>query len=188
MDKTWGSCGASEHCFATYPGDLAVTLVMLDATLTVEGANGSTRVLKVGDLHRLPGSTPHIETALNSGDLIMAINLPRPDWTGQTYVKLRDRASYAFASASAAVALRMDGATVVAARVALGGVASVPWRCPAVEDWLTGRELSPAAAMQAGAALFAEALGGNPDRMALCTRVLAKALLVAGKTRQGDQP
>jgi xanthine dehydrogenase YagS FAD-binding subunit len=181
--------GASEHCVATYPGDLAVAMLALDATLTVEGADGSVRRMAVSDLHRLPGDTPHVETALDSGDLITGIHLPIPAWTGQTYVKLRERASYAFASASAAVCVRLEGRTVVAARVALGGVASVPWRCRDVEDWLQGRIADRATFMQAGRACFSTShpgAGKDTHRRELCARAVTKALLVASNSASED--
>jgi xanthine dehydrogenase YagS FAD-binding subunit len=174
--------GSSGHCVATYPGDLAVALVALDATLTVEAADDSVRRMAVSDLHRLPGDTPHVETALDSGDLITGIHLPIPDWTRQTYVKLRERASYAFASASAAVCVRLEGRTVVAARIALGGVASVPWRCRDVEDWLQGRIADRVTFMQAGrACVSGEDPGAGKDahRQELCVRVVTKALMAA---------
>jgi xanthine dehydrogenase YagS FAD-binding subunit len=181
--------GSSGHCVATYPGDLAVALVALDATLTVEAAGGSVRRMAVRDLHRLPGDTPHVETALDPGDLITGIHLPIPDWTGQTYVKLRERASYAFASASAAVCVRLEGRTVVAARVALGGVASVPWRCRDVEDWLQGRIADRATFLQAGRACVSGADPGaakDAHRQELCARAVTKAFLVACNSASDD--
>jgi xanthine dehydrogenase YagS FAD-binding subunit len=174
--------GVSEHCVATYPGDLAVALLALDATLSVEAADGSVRGMAVSDLHRLPGTTPHVETALDPGDLITSIHLPIPEWTGQTFVKLRERASYAFASASAAVGLRREGRTVVAARIALGGVASVPWRCRDVEDLLQGRVTDRVTVLQAGRACVAGAdpsAGKDAHRQELCARAVTRALVTA---------
>jgi xanthine dehydrogenase YagS FAD-binding subunit len=188
-DEPRALLGASEHCVATFPGDLAVALVALDATLSVEAADGSVRGMAASDLHRLPGDTPHVETALDPGDLITSIHLPTPDWTGQTYVKLRERASYAFASASAAVCLRMEGRTLVAARVALGGVASVPWRCRDVEDWLQGRIADRDTFLRAGRALLSEedpGAGKDVRRQELCARAVTKALLVASNSISDD--
>jgi xanthine dehydrogenase YagS FAD-binding subunit len=180
--------GSSEHCVATYPGDLAVALLALDATLSVEARDGSMRRMPLSELHRLPGSTPHIETALEPGDLITGLHLPVPAWTGQTYVKLRERASYAFASASAAVCLRMEGRTVVAARVALGGVASVPWRCRDVEDWLQGRIADRDTFLRAGRECASGAVARaakDAHRQELCARAVTKALLVACHAASG---
>lgn len=181
--------GSSDHCVAVYPGDLAVALVALDATLTVEAADGSVRRIALSELHRLPGTTPHLETTLQPGDLITGIHLPAPDWTGQTYVKLRERASYAFATASAAVCVKLEGRTVVAARVALGGVASVPWRCREVEDWLLGRIPDRATVLQAGRACVSEADPGTAEeacRLDACARAVTKALMVASKSASDD--
>jgi xanthine dehydrogenase YagS FAD-binding subunit len=181
--------GSSGHCVAIYPGDLAVALAALEATLSVEAADGSVRRMALSDLHRLPGSTPDVETSLQPGDLITRIHLPLPDWTGQTYVKLRERASYAFASASAAVCLRLEGRTVVAARVALGGVASVPWRCRDVEDGLQGRIADEATFLQAGRTCVSGTRPGtamDAYRQDLCARAVTKALLVASTSTSDD--
>jgi xanthine dehydrogenase YagS FAD-binding subunit len=187
-DEAMAILGASEHCMATYAGDFAVALVMLDAELTVETSSGTTRRLPVSALHRLPAATPAIETTLDPGDLIVAIHVPPPNWTGETYVKLRDRASYAFASASAAVALRLEGPIVAEARVALGGLATVPWRCRATEAWLVGRALSVATALEAGRACLTDAVcgAGQDHRAQLGIRAVAKALLDAAHVGQRD--
>ncbi len=188
-DEPQALLGWSEHCVATYPGDLAVALMALDAALTVEAADGCVRRMPLSQLHCLPGSTPHLETALNHGDLIIGIHLPPPKWTGQTYVKLRDRASYAFARVSAAVCIRLEAQTVMSARIALGGVASVPWRCRNVEDWLEGRIADHVTFSQAGRACV---FGADPStvevacRQDMCARAVTKALLVASNSASDD--
>lgn len=181
-DEALALLGTSDQCVAPYAGDLAVALVMLDADLMVEGRGGAQRRVAIADLHRQPGDTPDIETALAADDLIVAIELPRHDWTEQTYVKTRDRASYAFARVSAAVALRLERGVVAGARIVLGGIATVPWRCRAAEAWLVGRRLSQVTAMQAGRACFkdARAVPSHAYQTELGIRTVAKALLDAG--------
>ncbi|HET8560890.1 MAG TPA: xanthine dehydrogenase family protein subunit M [Marmoricola sp.] len=133
--------GASPECVAVYPGDMAVALVALDAQALVLGPGGERR-LPVADLHRLPGDRPEQDTVLEHGELITAVEVPwLPDGTRSGYYKARDRASYAFALASAAGVLRLDGDTVVEARLAWGGVAHRPWRARLAEQLLTGSRL-----------------------------------------------
>jgi xanthine dehydrogenase YagS FAD-binding subunit len=133
--------GTSPHCIASYPGDLAVALV---ASLTVLGLDGVTdRHLPVEDLHRAPGERPDLDTVLSPGELILAVHLPERGWTGSTYVKLRDRDSYAFALASAAVAVRLEEGRIAELRIALGGLATRPWRCRAAEDAARGLRTRP---------------------------------------------
>ena len=137
-------CGQSDEgptsastCIATHPSDLAVALAAHDAVIVVEGRDGM-RELPFEELHRLPGVTPHLETDLNHGDLIVAIDLPH--FRGRShYLKVRDRASYAYALVSCAVALDMDGERIVSGRVALGSVAHKPWRVRKAERLLDGQ-------------------------------------------------
>src|SRR5439155_18457838 len=130
--------GGSDHCVATHPSDMAVALVALDALVHIIGPQGD-RQLPIEDFHKLPGSMPHIETAIQNGELITHITLPKSPFAQRSaYVKLRDRASYEFALASAAVAIDLSGSTIRAARVALGGVATKPWRSHEAEQVLTG--------------------------------------------------
>src|ERR1700722_3686736 len=122
--------GTSEHCIATNPSDMCVAMAALEATIHVLGAKGS-RVIPMGDFHLLPGSTPNRETVLEPGDLITHVTLPPPiAGSKQIYLKLRDRASYEFALASAAVVITVVSGTVTKARIALGGVGTKPWRTP----------------------------------------------------------
>src|SRR5262249_17317645 len=139
--------GWSEHCIATHPSDFCVPMVALDAMVEITGPAGS-REVPLEDFHLLPGGTPERETALASGEMIVALPLP-PQAGGfagpARYLKLRDRTSYAFAVVSAAAALRLSGETVAEARLALGGVALKPWRARKAEQVLAGQPLSGAA-------------------------------------------
>jgi xanthine dehydrogenase YagS FAD-binding subunit len=131
--------GASEHCIATHPSDMCVALAALDAQVRVTGPAGD-RVIAMGDFHRLPGSTPHIDTVLEPGELITAIDLPPRGFADHhAYLKIRDRASFAFALVSVAAALEVDGGAIVDARLALGGVAHKPWRDAEAEASMRGR-------------------------------------------------
>ena len=121
--------GSSEHCIATNPSDMAVALRLLDAQVETVSASGETRSIAIADFHKLPGDTPHIETALEQGELITGVTLPTPVEGRHIYQKVRDRASYAFALISVAAIIGKDGA----GRVALGGVAHKPWRSEAAE-------------------------------------------------------
>ena len=121
--------GVSDACIATYPGDMAVAMRALDATVETVNPDGATRVIPIADFHRLPGDTPHVETALTPGELITAVTLPKPLGGTQVYHKVRDRASYAFALISIAAVVQKDGS----GRVAVGGVAHKPWRVEAAE-------------------------------------------------------
>lgn len=130
--------GGSEHCVATHPSDMAVALVALDAVVHIRGPQGERRV-PIEEFHKLPGATPQIETVVQNSELITHVTLPKSSFAQRsTYVKLRDRASYEFALASAAVAVDLTGSTIRVARVALGGIAAKPWRCHEAEHVLTG--------------------------------------------------
>jgi xanthine dehydrogenase YagS FAD-binding subunit len=172
--------GTSENCIATYPGDFAQALIALEATVDTIGAPSGPRRIKFAELHRLPGDTPNIETSLHAGELITFINVPAGPWTRRSrYVKIRDRTSYQFALASAAVALHMEGNTVREARIALGGVATVPWRSYEAEAALNGRKLDERVATNAAEAAFADARPReyNGYKIALGKQTLIRALL-----------
>lgn len=171
--------GGSEHCIATYPGDLAQALVALDAAVETRGPKGERRI-PFAELHRPPGDTPEVETVLQPGELITFITVPAGGWTRRSrYVKVRDRQSYAFALAAAAVALELDGEVVRHARIALGGVATKPWRATEAEAALEGRPLDEGAAEAAAEAAFAAArpLGHNAFKVPLGKATLVRALL-----------
>ncbi|MER9654229.1 xanthine dehydrogenase family protein subunit M [Mesorhizobium sp. M0152] len=171
--------GTSDACIATYHGDFAQALIALDAVVEVEGRRGSRRV-PFAKLHRLPGDTPEIETDLAADEVIVAIAVPFDTWSRRSrYLKIRDRESYAFALASAAVALDMDGEMVRQARIALGGVATVPWRARAAEAALRGNVLDDKSAAAAAEAAFADASPRqhNAFKVPLGKRTLVRALL-----------
>lgn len=175
--------GVSERCIATYPGDFALALVALGATLEIMGPQGRREIAAV-DLHTLPGETPNVETQLVPGELITAILVPSGAWTRRSlYVKVRDRESYEFALASAAVALDISDGTVREARIALGGVATVPWRAREAEETLRGQRLDEASAEAAAEAAFAGAKTRehNAYKVPLGRRTLVRALLEAAR-------
>ncbi|CCV07340.1 putative oxidoreductase with FAD-binding domain [Mesorhizobium metallidurans STM 2683] len=183
LDRGQAVFGTSDACTAVSPGDFPVALVAMDAQLEILGPSGS-RTLPIGDLYRLPGDTPHLEFTLAPGEMITAIVVPKtPAGRGSTYHKIRDRESYAFALASAAVALEMDGDQVSRAHIALGGVATKPWRAPEAEQKLAGQRLTPEVALDAGRAAFSGASPGkhNGFKVELGARTVADALLIAAE-------
>lgn len=136
--------GASEHCVATHPSDMAVALTALDAVVDVTGPNGSHRQ-PIGDLYRLPGQDPELDTTIGHDEIVTGVDIPAlPDGTVSVYRKVRDRASYAFALASVAAVLRVENGQVMEARIALGGVAHKPWRASTAEGDLLGQSAEPA--------------------------------------------
>jgi xanthine dehydrogenase YagS FAD-binding subunit len=181
LDRGHAVLGGSESCIAVYPGDWAVALTAFDAQVDVRGPGGE-RTIPVEHFHREPGTTPHIETVLNPNELILRIRVPTSHLgRASTYHKIRDRESYAFALASAAVALNMDGDTVRDARIALGGVATRPWRVRDAEQSLIGRPLTAETARGAGEIAFKLARPGrhNQFRIELGARTVADALMIA---------
>jgi xanthine dehydrogenase YagS FAD-binding subunit len=183
LDRGHAVLGVSDSCIAVYPGDWAVALVAFDAEIDVLGPHGQ-RAIPVEALHREPGSAPDKETVLAPDELILRIRVPTtPLGRASTYHKIRDRESYAFALASAATAVRLDNGIVTEARIALGGVATRPWRSREAERALLGRPLTMEAARAAGAAAFATAVAGrrNGYKIELGARTVADALLIAGE-------
>ncbi|SET07843.1 FAD binding domain-containing protein [Hymenobacter actinosclerus] len=138
--------GTSDACIATsYPGDLAVALIALDAVLTLENAKGKQRQVPLTKFYLLPGTTPQRETVLEADELIVAVTIPQTEMARKSkYLKVRDRASYAYALVSAAVGLEVQGGVVKGARVALGGVGAQPWRCFEAEKMLVGKPATEA--------------------------------------------
>jgi xanthine dehydrogenase YagS FAD-binding subunit len=170
--------GASADCVATHPSDMCVALAALDATLHVRGAGG-TRVLKLTELHRLPGGRPDLETALEHGELITAVEVPAlPPGARSTYRKVRDRASYAFALVSVAAVLDVEAGNVKEVRLALGGVAHKPWRARKAEDALRGGPVSARAFRAAAEAELAAAapLRDNGFKVELAKRTMTAVL------------
>lgn len=175
--------GASEQCIATNPSDMSVALAALDAVVIARGPNGERRI-PLADFHRLPGDTPQRDTNLAPGELIVAVDLPPSRFPRHAcYVKVRDRASYAFALVSAAAALDIDDGTVRDARLGLGGVAHKPWRVPAAEQALIGRPLTDASALDAARLALQGARPGkqNAFKVELAQRAVARALRHAGE-------
>ena len=173
--------GTSEHCIATHPSDMCVAMAALEATIHVQGTNGA-RAIAIGDLHLLPGSTPHRETVLEPGDLITHVMLPPPvAGSRQVYLKLRDRASYEFALASAAIVITIAGGTVTWARVAMGGVGTKPWRSPEAEAALVGQPVNQASFRNAAEAALRDAKPQreNGFKIELAKRCLTHALQMA---------
>jgi xanthine dehydrogenase YagS FAD-binding subunit len=171
--------GTSDSCAATHASDVAVALVALDARLRLVDAAGS-REVALRDFYQLPGDTPALENDLRPGELITEVLVPRLDWAANsTYVKVRDRQSYEFALCSAAVALDVRDGKIADARVAAGGVGTVPWHLPAVEDALRGAPATQAAFEEAAAvaAEGAEPLSDNGFKVPLLKRTIVRALL-----------
>ncbi len=182
-DREMALFGASDQCIATYPGDWGTALAAFDTAVELRSVGGS-RTVPFAEFHLPYGDDPARETVLRPGEIVTAITVQAtPAGRRSTYVKVRDRESYAYAVVSATVALEMDGDTVTSARVSLGGVASKPWRAPEAEAALTGRVLTEAVALEAGEAAFASArpLRQNAFKIELGRRVVARAALVASK-------
>jgi xanthine dehydrogenase YagS FAD-binding subunit len=173
--------GTSENCIATNPSDMCVAMAALEATIHVQGANGA-RAIPFGDFHLLPGNTPHRETVLEPGDLVTHVTLPPPVTDSkQMYLKLRDRASYEFALASAAVVITVEGGKVSRARVALGGVGTKPWRSPEAEAALAGQAINQANFRKAAETALRDAKpqSENGFKIELAKRCLTHALQMA---------
>ena len=170
--------GASEQCIATHPSDMCVALAALDARVQVTGADGD-RMIAFADYHRLPGDEPWRDNTLKPGELVTAIDLPGDDFSqNYTYLKLRDRLSYAFALVSVAVAMRIEGGRIADVRIALGGVAHKPWRRAEAEDALRNTAPSEGSFDTAAQALLAGAVGqgGNSFKIGLAHKAIVRAL------------
>src|SRR5437016_3573305 len=170
--------GQSEQCIATNPSDMNVALAALDAVVRVQGSKGE-REIPIADFHRLPGSTPNVDTNLKDDELIIAVDLPAiPFATRSHYLKVRDRASYAFALVSVAAALDVQNGKINAARVALGGVAHKPWRAQKAEAALVGQTAGEKTFRAAAEAELAPAKGykHNSFKIELAKRAIVRAL------------
>ena len=176
--------GTSDQCIATHPSDMSVAMVALDATVRTRRADGTERTIPITDFHISYGDDPARETVLDHGELITAVDLPAtPRAARSHYLKVRDRASYAFALASAAVAVELDGRTIRSVRVALGGVATKPWRSTAAEAALVGEPATDATFAAAAEAALRDAVPRqhNGFKIELAKRTLVRALqTVAG--------
>jgi len=181
--------GTSDACIATHPSDMCVALAMLDAKIHVSSASGD-RVIAFADFHRLPGDTPQRDTNLNSGEIITAVELPPKGFaTNYTYLKIRDRLSYAFALVSVAVGLQLDGDTIKEGRFALGGVAHKPWRDPQAEAALRGQPANTTTFFRAADVLLRDAKGyaHNTFKIDLARRCIARALTQAVRGKPQSQ-
>ncbi|MBY5768457.1 xanthine dehydrogenase family protein subunit M [Rhizobium leguminosarum] len=183
INRNHAVLGTSEACIAIYPGDFAVSLVAFDAIVLIRGS--VERRIPVDDFYLLPGQTPNLEHQLSPGEMIVGIEIPRVAALKRShYLKVRDRASYEFAAASAAVGIEFeaDGKTIRDVRIALGGVATKPWRLRAVEDALKGKPIDEATLRTAAAAAIdgAKSSGHNAFKIELTPKVVARALMTVG--------
>ena len=170
--------GQSDQCIATHPSDMCVALATLDAVVHVQGPGGE-RAIPIGDFHRLPGTTPNVDTNLQPNELITSVDLPNiPFATRSHYLKVRDRATYAFALVSVAAILELEDGMIKSARVALGGVAHKPWRATKAEQMLTGKtaEVSAFAAAASAELASAKSYRYNTFKIELAKRAIVQAL------------
>ena len=181
FNRTHAILGTSDHCIATHPSDMCVAMAALEAVIHVEGPKGK-RTIAFADFHKLPGDTPQIENALEPGELVTYVELPKPiEGSRSVYLKLRDRASYEFALASAAVVAKVEGGHIRTIRVAMGGVGTKPWRSHEAEAALTGRPADAASFRKAAEAALAGAKPrtDNGFKVELAKRCLVRALKMA---------
>jgi xanthine dehydrogenase YagS FAD-binding subunit len=178
--------GASDACIATHPSDMAVALAALDAEIQVVGEGNTSRRIATADFHVLPGDTPHIETTLRAGEMITAVALPPPPPGRHAYRKVRDRASYEFALVSVALVLDTKDGMITSVRVALGGVAPLPWRSGEAEASLLGQPATTAQFRAAADAALAGAVGrGHNDfKIELAKRTLVRTLTDAAQNAE----
>jgi len=175
--------GTSDACIATHPSDMCVALTVLEATVHVAGPGGE-RTMAFADFHRLPGDTPQRDTNLQPNEIVTAVELPARGFASNyTYLKIRDRLSYAFALVSVAVGMELDGGTIREARLALGGVAHKPWRDPAAEAILAGQRPSADQFQRAADLLLRDARGfaHNAFKIDLARRAIVRALTQAAQ-------
>ena len=173
--------GASEQCIATHPSDMCVALAALDPVVRAQGPKGE-RTIPFSEFHRMPGTTPELDTNLKRDELILSIDLPATPYAAhQHYLKVRDRASYAFALVSVAAALELDGDTIRTARIALGGVAHKPWRATEAEASLAGKPASETSYREAAelALAGAKTYEHNAFKVPMAKQAIVRALTVA---------
>ena len=183
LGTTEGTSSGQSQCIATYPSDMAVALAALEAVVRVTGPTGE-RTIPIADFHRLPGDEPQYDNMLEPGELVTAIDLPAPRFVdNHMYLKLRDRASYAFALVSVAVGLELEGDTILDVRIALGGVAHKPWRKPEAEALLVGKTAAKENFRPVADSLLEGAIGygNNTFKIELAHRAIVRALGQAAK-------
>ena len=181
--------GASEHCIASHPSDMCVALAALDARVRVTGPAGE-RVIEFGDFHRLPGNRPQTDTNLHPNEIVTAVELPAQGFAkNYSYLKIRDRLSYAFALVSIAAALQLEGGVIKQARLALGGVAHKPWRDTAAEAALRGQRADQASFARAAELLLRDAKGyeHNAFKIELARRGIVRTLTQAAQATPQSQ-
>ena len=184
LNRMHAILGWSDKCVATYPGDMATALYALDAVVRLRSADGRERTLPVNEFHRLPGDTPQQDTNLQHGELIVAIELPKSGFAKNSYyLKVRDRASYAFALVAVAAAVELDGSNIKQARVVVGSVAHKPWRSAESEAALVGKAASEESFRRAAeiALTAAKPLAHNGYKVELAKRAIVRALMRASK-------
>ncbi|MDQ2769205.1 MAG: xanthine dehydrogenase family protein subunit M [Bacteroidota bacterium] len=185
-NRVCGILGTSESCIATHPSDMCVALAALAATVRVSGPHGE-RTIAFEDFHRLPGTTPYLDNNLTPGELITSIDLPAEDFSQHfSYLKLRDRSSYAFALVSVAAALKLEGTLITDARLALGGVAHKPWRDKEAEALLIGQRATADTFRRAAHKMLAGAkgFGSNTFKIELARRAIVRGLKQATAMNQ----
>lgn len=178
LNRTHAILGASEHCIATHPSDMCVALAALEARVLAAGRNGE-RSIALADFHRLPGDTPQIDTNLKKDEIITAVELPPNGFpSNYSYLKIRDRLSYAFALVSVAAALEIENGVIRKARLALGGVAHKPWRDRRAEAQLSGSPATQESFLRAAEMLLSDArgFGDNDFKIELARRAILRAL------------
>lgn len=181
LNRIHAILGTSDQCIATHPSDMCVALAALEAVVHVVGPNGE-RAIPFHDFHRLPGDRPEQDTTLAHDEIVVAVELPEAGYASHySYLKLRDRLSYAFALVSVAAALELDGSTITSARIALGGVAAKPWRRTDVEAALVGQETGRESFERAATGLLEGAVGysHNAFKIDLAKRAVIRALAQA---------
>ena len=182
INRTHAIFGWSDKCIAVHPSDMAVALAALNASVSVQGKDGKTRVIAFADLHRLPGDTPDRDNTLEHGELITSIEIPKNSFNHSYYLKVRDRASYAFALVSVAAAMETKGGVINGEpRIAMGGVAHKPWRALAAEKYLAGKKASEENFTAAADAEMKQAkpLEHNKFKVELGKRAIVHALMRA---------
>ena len=183
LNRMHAILGASDACIATHPSDMCVALAALDARVHVTGPGGE-RTIAFSDFHRLPGNTPHLDTNLHPDEIVTAVELPAQGFAANySYLKIRDRLSYAFALVSIAAALELQGDTIKTARVALGGVAHKPWRDTAAETALRGQVANEPTFRHAADLLLRDAKGyaHNSFKIDLARRGIVRTLTQAAR-------
>ena len=182
MNDNHAVFGWSEACVATYPGDMAVALTALDASVEVQAPDGSSRSIPIADFYRLPGDEPEKDNTLQPGELITALTLPAPAFPAHYYyLKIRERSSYAYALVSVAAGLQLDNGTISQVGLAMGGVAHKPWRLTEAEAFLTGKSPSEENFAEAGVIAMREArpLEHNEYKVPMGEKAVARALVQA---------